>query len=199
MNAVIYNRCSTSRQDLQANTESCKKWIASEGHVLVGIYEDAAVSGKNTERKALQQLFSAIQTLQFDVIVVADTSRLSRSTKDMLNLMDTLTQAGKKVYFVKEKEMYDPANPDSMFKLGLWSLFNERERVIIRQRMLDGRLNAVKKGVKLGRKRKDFALSTDEMIRLHELQNLSKWQISKLAKCSWSTVHRRIKNKKKGE
>lgn len=181
MDCVIYNRCSTSKQDLTLNTEKCKHWINKAGHNLIKIFEDFAVSGKNLNRTGIQELISECHGNRFKIIVVADTSRLSRSTRDMLNLLHNITQLGKKVYFVEEGELFDPDDEDSMLKLSLWSIFNERERKRIKKRLDEGLKRAKALGHKPGRKKREISCTDEELLRMIK-DGLTRWQIMKNVK-----------------
>jgi site-specific DNA recombinase len=61
---------------------------------LVTIYEDAGQSGLIADRTGLQALLQAASQREFDVVVVADNSRLSRSAPAFLQIMDVMKRNG---------------------------------------------------------------------------------------------------------
>lgn len=58
------------------------------------------VSGKDTNRPQLQAMLSNIR--DGDIINVHSMDRLARNTKDLLNLVDNITNKGAKIVFHKE-------------------------------------------------------------------------------------------------
>ena len=61
---------------------------------VVEFYVDEGISGKDMERPALKRLLQEMQP--GDSVIVADLSRLSRNTKDALNMFEDFTQKGVK-------------------------------------------------------------------------------------------------------
>jgi len=68
------------------------------------IFADEAISGASDDRTALQRLLALAkhQPRQFDVILVDDTSRLSRKLVDALRIFEQLQFAGIRVVFVAQ-------------------------------------------------------------------------------------------------
>ena len=62
------------------------------------------LSGKNTDRPQLQAMFSYVR--EGDVVVVSDFSRLARSTRDMLQIVQELTDKGVGLVSLKEKSVH---------------------------------------------------------------------------------------------
>ena len=60
-------------------------------------------TGKNTDRPQFQEMMSILQT--GDVVVVESYSRMSRSTKDLLDTVERLNEIG--VGFISKKETID--------------------------------------------------------------------------------------------
>ena len=66
------------------------------------------------------------------VLFVESISRLVRSTRDLLNIVDTLTKKG--VQFISQKESIDTTTPQGKFMLTVFAAMAELERDQIRQR-----------------------------------------------------------------
>ena len=115
-------------------------------------------SGKNvTGRDVLLKLLN--ETLESgDVLYVTEFSRLARSVRDMLDIVDKLNKKGIQIVSLKEK--LDTRTENGRFVLTILSAVNEFERSIIRERQAEGIRAAREKGIYLGRKkivRKDFS------------------------------------------
>ena len=114
-------------------------------------------SGKNvTGRDVLLKLLN--ETLESgDVLYVTEFSRLARSVRDMLDIVDKLNKKGIQIVSLKEK--LDTRTENGRFVLTILSAVNEFERSIIRERQAEGIRAARERGIYLGRKkivRKDF-------------------------------------------
>lgn len=65
------------------------------------------VSGKDTNRPKLQEMIAYIR--EGDTVYIHDFSRLARSTKDLLELIELLSKKG--VHLVSNKENLDTSTP----------------------------------------------------------------------------------------
>ena len=85
-----------------------------------------------------------------DVVVVSDFSRLARSTRDMLQIVQELTDKG--VGLISLKENIDTDTPQGRFMLTIFAALAELERETILQRQREGIAIAKKQGKYKGRK-----------------------------------------------
>ena len=109
------------------------------------------VSGKNTERAALTELLAYVR--EGDTVRIASLDRLARNMRDMLALVETLTDKGVTVEFVKENLTFNgQANSMSRMLLGIFASIAEWERATIRERQAEGIAIAKAKGVYKGRR-----------------------------------------------
>ncbi|HAN09594.1 MAG TPA: resolvase [Clostridiales bacterium] len=105
-------------------------------------------SGKNiTDRPVLQDLMSFLRP--DDVLVVESISRLSRSTKDFLYLLEKLESM--KVKFVSLKENIDTSNEVGRAIVTIIAAFAQLEREQLKRRQAEGIAIAKEKGVYKGR------------------------------------------------
>lgn len=126
-----------------------------DGQQLTVTFTDRA-SGKNTNRPQLQALLTG-NWPEGSIVVVHSMDRLARSLSDLLKIVETLTERGIAVHFVKEgKTFKGGGNTDGMDKLMLSMLgaFAEYERTLIRERQREGIAKAKQRGVYKGRQRK---------------------------------------------
>lgn len=106
------------------------------------------VSGKDTEREELKKMLAYIR--EGDTVVVESFSRLARSTKDLLNMVEKFEK--KKVMFISQKENVDTTTPNGKFMLTIFGAMAELERENILQRQKEGIAEAKKAGKYKGRK-----------------------------------------------
>jgi len=105
------------------------------------------ISVKNANRPELKKMLEYVR--EGDTVVVHDISRLARSTRDLLAIVDTLAQ--KRVCFISLKESIDTTSPQGRFILTLFGALAELERENILSRQKEGIEAAKARGKKLGR------------------------------------------------
>ena len=135
MSRIGYARCSTVDQ----NPARQKEWQQSQG--CERIYVDI-LSGKDTHRPQLHAMLDYMR--EGDVLCVESISRLARSTRDLLNIVDQLTAKG--VQFYSQKESIDTNTPQGKFMLTVFAAMAELERDQIRQRQQEGIVIAKREG-----------------------------------------------------
>ena len=92
----IYTRVSTQEQakegySLGEQEERLKSYCDARGWTVGKVYTDGGFSGGNTNRPALQQLKKDVEGKKLDVVLVYKLDRLSRSQKDTLTLICSLS------------------------------------------------------------------------------------------------------------
>ena len=105
-------------------------------------------SGKNANRPELTRMMEYIR--RGDTVIVESISRFARNTRDLLDLVERLTQ--KQVEFVSRKEAIDTTTPTGKFMLTVFAAVAELEREYILQRPREGLAIAKTKGKYTGRK-----------------------------------------------
>ena len=90
------------------------------------------MSGKNTDRPQLKEMLAFVR--EGDTLVIESFSRLARSTKDLLEIVEELEK--KNVKFVSQKENIDTSTPNGKFMLTLFAALAqlERETLLARQK-----------------------------------------------------------------
>ncbi len=117
LRAVLYGRCSSQKQadrdlSVPAQLEACHKHARARGWVVVGEYRDDGVSGFEDERRPDFRRMLADMVRQphpFDVIVVWDYSRFSRSMEHSIKVMHDLKAAHVQLESTKEQTDDTPA------------------------------------------------------------------------------------------
>lgn len=144
MALIGYARVSTDGQSLDAQVAELKAAGAT-------IVLDEKVSGALTDRVALKRAIAAVKA--GDVLLVARLDRLARSTRDLLNILDTLSKKG--VAFRSLRDAWaDTTTPHGRLMLTVLGGLAEFERELILSRTGEGRRRAKDRGVRLGRKPK---------------------------------------------
>ena len=138
---IGYVRVSTQEQ----NTIRQERMMESLG--VNELYIDKA-SGKNAQRPELQRMMEYVR--KGDTVVVESISRFARNTKDLLTLVEQLTEKG--VEFVSKKEAIDTTTPSGKFMLTIFGAVAELEREYILQRQKEGIAIAKANGIYRGRK-----------------------------------------------
>lgn len=142
---VFYIRVSTEHQNEARQIEQAKEIGAGK------IFIDKK-SGKNTDRKALKEMINFVR--EGDIVICSDISRIARNTRDLLSIVDTLTEKG--VEFKSLKESIDTTTPQGKFMLSVFSAMAELERESILTRQREGIAIAKAEGKYKGRQRIDF-------------------------------------------
>lgn len=138
-----YARVSTSQQSLDLQIKALKE----SGVTARRIFTDKS-SGKNMNRNGLQLLQMKVE--EGDVVLVKKLDRLGRDTFDMIKLIKEFDEAGVAVRFLDD----GISTEGEMGKMVITILIAvaEAERKRILERTNEGRLEAIKKGIRMGRK-----------------------------------------------
>ena len=129
---ALYARVSTEEQALQGySIDAQKECIYAEcklhNKVVVDEYVDAGISGKSiTKRPELQRLLKDLDTGKFDEVMVWRLNRLSRNTRDFLEIYETLVKHD--IAFVSLTENFDTSGPMGKFTLQMMAAVSELER-----------------------------------------------------------------------
>ena len=138
---LAYIRVSTVEQNEARQIEGLRKYNIDK-------WFTEKISGKDTNRLELQNLLEFCR--EGDTIYIHDFSRLARSTKDLLDIVDILNR--KKVHLVSNKENLDSSTPTGKLMLTVIAGIAEFERENLLERQREGIAEAKKRGVYKGRK-----------------------------------------------
>ena len=141
---IGYARVSTEGQTLEAQQAP----LAGAGAERVFAEK---ISGAVIERKALAKAIAELGP--GDVLLVTRLDRLARSTRDLLNVLDTVGKAGAGFRSLADA-WADTTTPHGRLMLTVLGGLAEFERELIKARTGEGRKHAQARGVKFGRKPK---------------------------------------------
>lgn len=151
-------------------------------------------SGKDTKRPELDNMLAFIR--EGDTLVVHSMDRLARNLDDLRQLVQSLTQRGICLEFVKENLTFThDASPMAQLMLSVMGAFAEFERALIRERQREGIALAKQRGAYKGRKRK---LSPEHVAELKRriTQGESKASLARHFHISRETLYQYIRPKK---
>jgi DNA invertase Pin-like site-specific DNA recombinase len=177
-----YARVSTDGQSVDAQVKQLRASGAKK------IFKETA-SGAKTDRRELARAVKALA--KGDVLLVTRLDRLARSTRDLLNTLDTIAKAGAGFRSLGDT-WADTTTAHGRLMLTVLGGLAEFERELIRARTSDGRERAKARGVHMGRppalnrhQREDALQALDQgtatQADLARRYNVSQSTISRLA------------------
>lgn len=179
---IGYARVSTNDQDTEAQVAALTKC----GCEL--LFQEKA-SGGRWDRPELHRLLGQLR--KGDVLVVWKLDRLSRSLKDVLNIMEkiALVEAG----FRSLTEAIDTASPAGRMMMQIVGTFAEFERAMLRERTHIG-LNAARKQGRIGGRRPKLKTNQQqEIVKLVSSGQKTAADAARLFNIHPSTVSRLLK------
>ena len=153
---IAYVRVSTIEQNEARQVEALEKHNIDKWFI-------EKVSAKDTNRPKLKEMIDYVR--ENDVIYIHDFSRLARSTKDLLDIVDMLK--AKKAKLISNKEGFDTSTANGKLMLTMIAAINEFERANLLERQREGIEIAKREGKFKGRKKIDYPANWEEIIKLY--------------------------------
>lgn len=179
-------RVSTAQQNEARQIEALEKYGIEKWFV-------DKVSGKDTNRPKLQEMLGYVR--EGDCIYVMDFSRLARSTKDLLDIVELLNK--KEVQLISLKENLDSSTPAGKLMLTVIAAIYEFERTNSLERQREGIAIAKREGkYKGGQPKKYDEDKFTELYQSYMCREISKSEMAKQLKMSRPTLSRIIEKKK---
>ena len=180
-----YVRVSTVDQNDARQKEALEKYEIDK-------WFEEKVSGKDTNRKKLQGMLDYCR--EGDTIYVHDFSRLARSTKDLLEIVEYLE--GKGVNLVSNKENLDTSTPTGKLMLTMIGAIAEFERQNLLERQREGIAIAKREGkYKGGQVKKIDDVLFDKYYQEYRNRRINKKQLAESLNISRPTLDRLLKEK----
>src|SRR5262245_30823859 len=107
MRAAIYARFSTDLQSaasIDDQVRVCREQIERDGHQLVQVYMDRAMSGANLGRSGIQSLLVDAASRKFDIVYAEALDRISRDQEDVDGVYKRLRFADVRIMTLAEGE-----------------------------------------------------------------------------------------------
>lgn len=179
---IGYARCSTADQNLDWQLDKLK---------LAGcerIYEEKA-SGTKKDRPELARMLDVLR--EGDTVIVCELTRLSRSTKDLFDLVDRIRAAGADIRSLKESWL-DTTTPHGKLLFTIAAGVSQFERDLITERTRDGLAAARARGRKGGRPKAD-PKAIQQALALYRTKEIPVADIVKTTGISKATLYSYIK------
>lgn len=188
---IGYARVSTEDQNLDRQIDA----LVKHGVDSRNIYQEK-VTGTKRNRPQLDKMIDELKPN--DIVVISDLTRISRSTKDLLDIVDKIKKKGASIKSIKDTWLDTTSdNPYNAFLLTVMSGLSQLERDLISQRTKEGLESAKVRGRKGGRPNKRNSKS-----KVVELMIQNKCTINEIVNqvgVSRSTIYRIIKDLNKKE
>lgn len=181
---VAYVRVSTVEQNEERQIEGLKKHGIDKWYI-------EKISGKNADRPELQKMLSELRP--GDVVHVHDFSRLARSTKDLLDIVENLN--GRNIHVVSNKENIDTNTNSGKLMLTMFAAIYEFERTNMLERQAEGIEIAKREGAykNCGRKKKEAPEGFEDLLKQYVDGEISKVQLAVMLNISRPTLNRILK------
>ena len=182
---IGYVRVST----LEQHEERQKVELTEKAHVEK-IFIDK-LSGKDTDRPQLQAMLEFAR--EGDTVYVSEFSRLARSTKDLLDIVQQLKE--KQVQVISLKESFDTSTPAGELAMTMFAAIATFERKIMLERQREGIALAKAQGKYRGRKEVKKPANWQELVikyKCREIASVS--ELVRICGCSRPTIYKWLKN-----
>ena len=175
-----YARVSTSDQNLDRQLDALKKYGVDQ------IYNEK-ITGTKRDRPELNKLLDRMTS--GDTVVIESLSRLGRSTKDLIELVELFES--KNVNLVSLKESIDTSTPTGKLLFTLMSAIAQFERDCIAERTRDG-LKAARARGRTGGRPKTNEEQVKRAVKLYNAGQHSLKEIEELTGIKKDTLYRNL-------
>lgn len=184
---IGYARVSTQDQNLDRQLDNLKAAGCER------IFNEK-MTGTKSDRPELKTMLLTLRS--GDILVIDSFSRLSRSTKDLLALVDQLTGMG--VHLVSLKENLDTTTATGKLMLTMLSALSQFERDLIAERTIDGLKAARARGRCGGRPRSGSDKDRKQALAMYHANVMTNSEIASKFGVSLRTFSRWIAEEKQG-
>jgi site-specific DNA recombinase len=184
MKAVGYVRVSTDKQadrgvSLDAQAEKIRAMAVVHNAELGEIIVDGGESAKTLQRPGMERLLALVDAKKVQAVIVAKLDRLTRSVKDLCELLERLERRG--VALISVAESLDTSSAAGRLVLNIMTAVSQWEREAIGERTRDALNHKRNNGERVGNIRFGYRLGADgthvepdpaEQTVLDEIRNL---------------------------
>ena len=127
-----------------------------------------------------------------DTVYVSEFSRLARSTKDLLDIMQTLKE--KQVQVISLKESFDTSTPAGELAMTMFAAIATFERKIMLERQREGIALAKAQGKYRGRKEVQKPADWQHLVTKYQCREISSVsELVRICGCSRPTIYKWLK------
>ena len=178
---IGYKRVSTQNQKLDRQTDLLNEFGVER------IFEEK-ITGTKRERKELDKMLEQLRPN--DIVVVTDLTRLSRSTKDLFEIVEIIESKGAGIKSLKESWL-DTTTPQGKLLFTIFAGLSQFERDLTAQRTKEGLASAKARGKKLGRPNK-FEEKKETILNMYNSNNYSINEIITATGISKTSLYRLV-------
>lgn len=194
MKIAAYIRVSTDDQKIDSQLDAIKNYCKFKDWPEPVLFIDHGESGKKESRPQLDKLLKGINEKEFSALIVFKFDRLSRSTIQLIQLMELFKR--NEVNFISLGESIDTTTPAGKMIFGIFAVLAEFERENIVSRVKAGMKAAKSRGIHCGRAAyKVTPEIKDQVMKLHH-EGLSLNDIKMIIGLDKSTLSRLINKEK---
>ena len=169
---ALYLRVSTQDQSCDLQRRELTSYAQARGWADIQIYEDHGISGTTAKRPMLQKLMADARSRRIDVVLVWKLDRFARSLKDLLTMLQEVSELG--IAFISLKDQIDMTTAAGRLMMQMLGAFGEFEASLIRERVRAGLANAKAKGRHIGRpKQRDDAQIAQLRAQGHSMRTIA--------------------------
>jgi DNA invertase Pin-like site-specific DNA recombinase len=167
MRAIGYIRVSTDKQadrgvSLEAQSEKVRAMAVVQGAELAEVIVDAGESAKSLDRPGMARLLALVESKAVDVVIIAKLDRLTRSVKDLAELLERFTRRG--VSLVSVAESLDTGTAAGRLVLNIMTAVSQWEREAIGERTRDAMSHKKANGERVGTIPFGFRMGEDGLL-----------------------------------
>lgn len=172
-NRVIgYIRVSTEEQkdhgiSIDAQIEKIRAYCSINNLELSQIINDAGKSAKDLKREGVQEIIKMSKNKEMDHLIVVKIDRLTRSTKDLLYLIEDIFTENK-VEFHSINEKIDTTTAQGKFFLTLIGAMATMERELIGERTSEALQYKKSSGFKLGQEPYGYKIINGQLVEIDQ-------------------------------
>ena len=147
--SAAYCRCSTTDQFPENQLMSLREYSQRHGNTISMEFVDHGQSGVKREREQLNKMLEMARKGKFSILYVVGIDRLSRSVKDLIEVVELLNQFGVQIHFMREN--IDTRTATGSFFLTVLGSLYQLERQVMIDRINQGIARAKSQGKSCGR------------------------------------------------
>ena len=164
MKVIGYVRVSTDKQadrgiSLEAQADKIRAMAVVHTADLVDIVVDGGESAKNLNRPGMMRLLGVVEARQVHGVIVAKLDRLTRSVKDLCELLERFER--REVALISVAESLDTSSAAGRLVLNIMAAVSQWEREAIGERTRDALRHKRNQGERVGNIRFGYRLSDD--------------------------------------
>jgi len=164
MKVIGYARVSTDKQadrgvSLDAQTEKIRAMVVVHNAELLDIIVEAGESAKSLNRPGMQRLLALVDSGDAQAVIVAKLDRLTRSVKDLCELLEKFERRG--VALISVAESLDTGSAAGRLVLNIMTAVSQWEREAIGERTRDALSHKRSNGERVGNIQFGYRLCAD--------------------------------------